>query len=73
MITITLINSKVHLSLIGIIVGEDTWIDDISNKLIGYIAWQSWCYLWDDNSTLQIQIEEGTEIPDNITDFGELV
>jgi hypothetical protein len=72
MLLVRLINVKNSIQLMGIIIDEGTWMDDLSSKINEYMPYQQWSYSFDDDS-LAILAEYGTPVPDNISDFGEVV
>lgn len=71
-VLVRLINVKAHLLLMGIVIGEGTWMDDLSNKINQYMPFIQWSYSFDDDS-LAILSDSATIVPDNISDFGEVV
>lgn len=72
MILVRFTDAKSHVEPMGIIISVGTWMDDLTAKINEYMPHQQWSYSFDDDS-LAIIAEDGTIVPDNISDFGEVV
>lgn len=69
---ITLINCKDRLISKGILVDSDGWQEQLYTALTSYLVFDGWSYDYV-TDTLIITSPEETIIPDNISDFGEVV
>lgn len=70
-VIVTLVNCNNYFLVKGIDITKIGWQEILQYKLQGYLAFNGWSYDFGLDK-LTIDCSEGTLVPDNITDFGEV-